>query len=119
MVHNNPEADVQSSYAHAAWNYKTDREPVLLRLRVTLLGFCLWVIVNEKPLNLEKTTISFLFVILINLYIIGFSKSQPAIQLMKNIKQETIFFRNLRCFVPSLLSHVLFVLDGRRFELDA
>ena len=27
-------------------------------MRVTPLGFCLWVIVNEKPLNLENTTSS-------------------------------------------------------------
>ena len=36
-------------------------------MRVTPLGFCLRVIVNEKPLNLKKTTFSVLFVILIDL----------------------------------------------------
>ena len=40
---------------------------ILRRLRVTPFGFYLKVIVNEKPLNLEKTTVSVLFVILINL----------------------------------------------------
>ena len=38
--------------------------PVILRfLRGTTLGICLKVIVNEKPLNLEKTTSSSDFVI--------------------------------------------------------
>ena len=32
-------------------------------MRVTPLGFCLRVIVNEKPLNLEKTTSSYLSVL--------------------------------------------------------
>ena len=34
-------------------------------MRVTLFGFCLRVIVNEKPLNLEKTTSSVLSVLLL------------------------------------------------------
>ena len=34
-------------------------------MRVTPLGFCLRVIVNEKPLNLEKTTSSVLSVLLL------------------------------------------------------
>ena len=33
-------------------------------MRVTSSGFCLWVIVNGKPLNLEKTTFSVLSVLL-------------------------------------------------------
>ena len=39
-------------------------------IRVTHLGICLKVIVNEKPLNLEKTTSSVLSVLLLicNLY---------------------------------------------------
>ena len=49
FVHINPEAEAQRSYAHAAFNNKTERE-----LRVTPLGLC--VIVNENPLNLEQTT---------------------------------------------------------------
>ena len=48
-VHNNPEAEAKNSYAHAALNYKTEREPVLRGMRETPLGFCLRVIVNEKP----------------------------------------------------------------------
>ena len=34
-------------------------------MRLTPLGFCLRVIVNEKPLNLEKTTSSVLSVLLL------------------------------------------------------
>ena len=34
-------------------------------MRVTPLGFCLRVIVNEKPLNLENTTSSVLSVLLL------------------------------------------------------
>ena len=44
----------------------TQREPVIRRLRVTLLGFCRRVVVNEAYINLEKTTSSFQSVILIN-----------------------------------------------------
>ena len=44
-----------------------EREPVLRRLRVTPLYFCVRVFVNEKHINLEKTTSSVLSVILINL----------------------------------------------------
>ena len=42
------------------------RECILRRLRVTPLGFCLRVIVNEILINLEKTTSSVLSVFLIN-----------------------------------------------------
>ena len=42
-------------------NYKTEREHAL--------GLCLGVIVNEKLLNLEKTTSSVLSVVLINLWV--------------------------------------------------
>ena len=59
FVHNNPEAvDKKKGYAHAP-----KRGLVLRRIRVTPLGFCLWIIVNEKPSNLEKTTSSVLSVI--------------------------------------------------------
>ena len=58
FVPNNPEAEAKRSYAHAP-----EREPVLRRMRLTSLGCCLRVIVNEKPLNLWKTTSSFLSVI--------------------------------------------------------
>ena len=46
----------------------TERESVLHRLRVTPLSFCLRLIVNENPQNLEKTTSSVLSVILIYLW---------------------------------------------------
>ena len=46
------------------------RESVLRRLNVTPLGVCLRVIVNKKPLNLEKTTSSVLSVSLINLWVL-------------------------------------------------
>ena len=45
----------------------TVREPVLRRLRITPLVFCLRVIGNEILINLEKTTFSDLSVTLINL----------------------------------------------------
>ena len=51
-------------------NQKTERELVLRRLRVTPLGFCLRVIVNDKHINLKKTTYCVLSVILINLWLI-------------------------------------------------
>ena len=53
------------SNAHAALNCKTEREPVLRCMRVTSLGLCLRVIVNEKPLNFEKTTYNALSVLLL------------------------------------------------------
>ena len=46
-------------------NYKTERKPVLRRMRVTPLDLCLRVIVNEKPYNLEKTISSDLSVLLL------------------------------------------------------
>ena len=61
LVHIYPEADAQRSYAHAAYNYKTE----IKYMRVTPLGFCLRVIVNEIPKNLDKTTSSVLYVIVI------------------------------------------------------
>ena len=42
---------------------RTLRKHVQRRMRVTHLCFCLWVIVNEKPLNLEQTAFSVLSVI--------------------------------------------------------
>ena len=54
----NPKEESLRSFAQAMINYKTERERE--RMRVTPLGLCLRVIVNEKSLNLEKTTLSFL-----------------------------------------------------------
>ena len=54
LDHNNSEAEAQRSYSHVALNYKTERES---------MRFCLRVIVNEKILNLEKTTSSVLSVL--------------------------------------------------------
>ena len=39
----------------SVYNYKTEREPVLRRLRETPLGCCLRIIVNEFHPNLENT----------------------------------------------------------------
>ena len=55
----------------------TKRKPVLRRLHVTSLGFCLRVIVNETHTNLEKTTSSVLSVVLINLMCLGFGCWNP------------------------------------------
>ena len=55
FLYNNPEAE-----AHDALNYKTERESMR-----TFLGFCLRVIVNEKPINLEKTTSSILSILVL------------------------------------------------------
>ena len=41
----NPEAEAQRSYAHAALNYKTEREHASNSFRPS----CLMVIVNKKP----------------------------------------------------------------------
>ena len=56
----NPKEESLRSFAQAMINYKTERERERERMRVTPLGLCLRVIVNEKSLNLEKTTLSFL-----------------------------------------------------------
>ena len=56
-IHNNPEAGDTCSRRRK----KTEREPVLRRLRVTHLGCFLMVIVNETHRNLEKTASSVLF----------------------------------------------------------
>ena len=45
-----------------------EREPVLRRMYVIYLVFCLRFIVNEKPFNLEKMTSNVLSVLLINLW---------------------------------------------------
>ena len=55
FVHNNPETAAQRSYMHAALKDKKERE----RMRVTPLDFCIRVIVNENPLNLEKQHLVF------------------------------------------------------------
>ena len=60
FVHNHPDAEVKRSNVHAQ-----EREPVLPRIRLTPLGFCLGVIVNEKPLHFEKTTSSVLSMLLL------------------------------------------------------
>ena len=61
FVHNYPEAEAQRSYAHAL-----SRCLAIQRgMRLTTLSLCLRVIVNEKPLNLEKTTSSVLSVLLL------------------------------------------------------
>ena len=61
FVHKNPETAAQRSYTHAALKDKIEKES----MRVTPLGFCLRVIVNKNPLNLEKTTSSGLSVLLL------------------------------------------------------
>ena len=48
-------------------------EPVLRGMRVTPLGFCLSVIVNEKPLDLERTTPSVLSVLFL-IYVLNHYK---------------------------------------------
>ena len=48
-----------------AFNYKTGTEFVLRRMRVTPMGLCLRVIVDEKPQDLDKKTSSILFVLLL------------------------------------------------------
>ena len=67
FVHNNLEAEAKRSYSHAALSYKTEREHAR-----NSLGFYLRVIMNEKPINLEKrhlhlekTTFSILSVLLL------------------------------------------------------
>ena len=59
------EAEPQRSYAHSAQNYKTDRELVLRHMRLTPLGSCLRGIVNENPLNIERTTFRVLSMLLL------------------------------------------------------
>ena len=51
-LQDNPEATAQEIWVHAALNYKTKRERERESMRLTPLGFCLRVIVYEKPLNL-------------------------------------------------------------------
>ena len=48
-LQDNPEATAQEIWVHAALNYKTQRER---EREHAPLGFCLRVIVYEKPLNL-------------------------------------------------------------------
>ena len=59
FVQNNFNEEAQRSYAHPYCH--------LHGVRVTPLGFCFRVFVNEKPLNLEKTISSVISVIVINL----------------------------------------------------
>ena len=75
---NNPEVETKRSTAQSALNLKTETES----MRETPLGLCIRVIVNEKPLSLEKTTSSFLSVSLINLriYLLQSLSSAASIQ---------------------------------------
>ena len=58
--YNNPEAEACRSYEHAFSLFLIQR-----CLRGTPLGFCLRVILKEKPINLEKATFSVLSVLLL------------------------------------------------------
>ena len=54
FVYSNPEVETQSSNGHYALNDKTERES----MRVSALGFCLRIILNEQSLFFKKTTSS-------------------------------------------------------------
>ena len=60
FFHNNPEAEAERNYVHAVLNDKRERAHTSNFFR-----FCLWVILNEKPLNLEKRTYRVLSVLLL------------------------------------------------------
>ena len=62
FVCNNPEAEAKRCYAHAALNYKTEREHTRHSFGFLPQGYSI-----RKPLNLEKTIYSVISVILINL----------------------------------------------------
>ena len=64
-------------------------EPVLRRLPVTHLGFCLRVILNETHINLENTTSCVLSVILINLWF-------HVIRIRKHLKTNQIFKSSIK-----------------------
>ena len=60
FIYNNPEAEGKRSYSLLSlWIV------VQHGIHVTSLGFCLRIIMNEKPINLEKTTSSVLSVLLL------------------------------------------------------
>ena len=64
FVHNNPEAEAQRSSVQVAHALSLSCSSVRY-LRGTSLGFCLRVTVNQKTLNLDKTTFSVLSVLLL------------------------------------------------------
>jgi len=64
-VQNNPETEAQKSYMHDACSLHVLSFNAACAYGVTPFGFCLRVIVHEKPLNLEKTTYSVLSVMLL------------------------------------------------------
>ena len=66
LVHNNPEAKAQR-VSRSRRRSGSIRLVILHRLRKTLLGFCLRVLVNELKRNHKNTTSRVLSVILINL----------------------------------------------------
>ena len=61
LFHNNPEAEAQRRYVHAALNYKTGREHARNFFGLLPQGYC-----EQNKTNLEKTTSSFLLVLLLN-----------------------------------------------------
>ena len=61
FVHNNPQTEAQRTFTRIPLCITRQRE----RMRVIHLGLCLRDIVNEKPINLEKTTSSVLSVLLL------------------------------------------------------
>ena len=63
FVNNNPEAEAQRSYAHALSLYCNKTLPARNSVRLLSQDYC-----EQKILNLEKTTSSFLSVLLINLW---------------------------------------------------
>ena len=64
LFYNNPETEAQTSFAHSVQNMPSLCLVIQHCLRVTPLGFCLWVIVNEKLLNLKRRQLSVLLLIL-------------------------------------------------------
>ena len=83
----------------------TQREPVLRRLHITPLGFCLRVIVNERNTNLENTTFSVLSVILTDLWITQF---KPIHWISSGIYMVVSFSRK---FNNAIISHVKLILQ--------
>ena len=95
-------------------------------MRVTPLGFCLRIIVNEKPLNLEKKTFSVLSVLLLfhALYIYYISTGL----IRKNVTSDSDttlqdIFSTFTCMylsVPNILFNIItmFKADGKIKSLD-
>ena len=88
FVHNNPEAEAQRSSAQADLNYKTAIESMRC-LRGTPLFFCLRIIVNENPINLEKTTSSFQSVLWLSTVVP--SQLKGHVVLIKSVNKVTRF----------------------------